>query len=88
MDMDEKLCKITARRMKCMFREYYKGMKAYRLMCLETKKIIKKNKDVGFMEGSGSIRNDLMMQPSRRNIGFIIVVVDESSKTPSFDDGG
>ena len=48
----------------------------------------KKNKDVGFMEGSGSIRNDLMMQPSRRNIGFIIVVVDESSKTPSFDDGG
>jgi len=58
MDLDKKLCKIDARRIKCMFPEYYKGMKVYRLMFLETKKIIK-SRDVGFMEGSGSIRNKI-----------------------------
>jgi hypothetical protein len=87
MDLDEILCKIDARRIKCMFCKYYKGMKAYRLMCLETKKIMK-SRDVGFMEGSGSIRNDLVMRPSGRNIGLIIVVLDKSSKAPLFDDGG
>ena len=44
-----------------MFLGYCEGTKVYRLMCLETKKIIKNN-DVMFIEGSGSIEKDLEMR--------------------------
>jgi hypothetical protein len=37
-----------------MFLGYYKGTKMYRLMCVETKKIIK-SRDVKFIEGSKEI---------------------------------
>ena len=78
--------KFNAKRTKCMFLGYCEGMEAYRLMCLETKKIIK-SRDVVFMEDSGSISNDLEMRPSGRNGGRTVVVVDESSKSPLFDGG-
>ena len=50
-------------------------MKAYRLMCFKTTKIIK-HRDVVFMKGSGSIRNYLEMCPSGRNEGPTLMVVD------------
>jgi hypothetical protein len=40
--------------MPCVFLRYYEGTKAYRLMCLETKRIIK-SRDVMFIEGSKEI---------------------------------
>jgi len=40
--------------MSCVFLGYYEGTKAYRLMCVKTKRIIK-SKDVVFMEGSKEI---------------------------------
>jgi hypothetical protein len=40
--------------MPCVFLRYYEGTKAYRLMCVKTKKIIK-SKDVVFIEGSKEI---------------------------------
>jgi len=84
---DEKRGKVDAQGIKCIFLGYYEGMKAYRLMCMETKKIIK-SRDVVFMENSGSIRNDLEMRPSGRYEGPSLVEVDESSKSPLFDGGG
>jgi hypothetical protein len=40
--------------MPCVFLGYYEGTKAYCLMCLKTKKIIK-SRDVMFIEGSKEI---------------------------------
>jgi hypothetical protein len=40
--------------MPCVFLRYYEGTKAYRLMCLEIKRIIK-SRDVIFIEGSKKI---------------------------------
>ena len=85
--MDEKRDKLDVKIIKFVFLGYCKGMKAYRLMYLERNKIIK-NKNVLFMEDSGSIRNDLEMCPSERNEGPMVVVVEESSKSPLFDGGG
>ena len=41
-----------------------------------------------FMENNGSIRDNLKMRPSGRNEGLIVVVVDESSRSPFFDGNG
>jgi hypothetical protein len=40
--------------MPCVFLRYYEGTKAYRLMCLETERIIN-SRDVMFIEGSKKI---------------------------------
>jgi len=40
--------------MPCVFLGYYEGTKAYRLICVETKRIIK-SRDVVFIEGSKEI---------------------------------
>ena len=84
MDANEK--RFNAKRTKCMFLGYCEGTEAYRLMCLETKKIIK-NKDVVFKEDSGSINNDLEMHPSGRDGGRTVVMMDKSSKSPLLDSG-
>ena len=84
--MDANAKRFNAKGTKCMFLGYCEGMEAYRLMCLETKKIIK-SRDVVFMEDSGSINNDLEMRPSGRDGGRTIVVMDESSKSPLLDGG-
>jgi len=52
--LDEKRTKLESKSMPCVFLGYYKGTKAYRLMCVETKRIIK-SKDVVFIEGSKEI---------------------------------
>ena len=83
MDANEK--KFSAKRTKCIFLGYCKGTEvAYRLMCLETKKIIK-NRDVVFMEDSGNINNDLDMRPNGRDGGRTIIVMDDTSKSPLLD---
>ena len=78
--------RFNVKRPNCMFLGICEGMEAYRLMYLETKKIIK-SKDVVFTEESGSISNDLEMRPSGRNGGQTVLVMDESSKSPLLDDG-
>ena len=45
----EKRSKLDAKGIKCLMLEYCEGMRAYRLMCLETKKIIK-SPNVTFFE--------------------------------------
>jgi len=51
---DEKRTKLESKSMPCVFLGYYEGTKTYRLMCLETKRIIK-SRDVMFIEGSKKI---------------------------------
>jgi hypothetical protein len=57
------------------------GTKAYRLMCVQSKKIIK-CRNVEFMEDS----NDLEMHPSGRNETPNVVIMDTSSESPCVDD--
>lgn len=83
MILDGRRGKLDERRIKCMF---FKYMKAYKLICLEAKKIIE-SRNVVFMKDSGSIRVDLMMRPSGGNKGPMVMVVDELSKLPLFDGG-
>jgi hypothetical protein len=59
--------------------------KAYRLMCLQSKKMIK-CRDVDLMEDSTSVGTDLEMRPSGRNETPNVMSVDTSSKTPYVDD--
>jgi hypothetical protein len=51
---DEKRTKLESKSMPCVFLGYYEGTKAYRLMCVKTKRIIK-SRDVVFIEGSKEI---------------------------------
>jgi hypothetical protein len=51
---DEKKTKFKFKSMLCVFLGYYEGTKAYRLMCVKTKRIIK-SRDVVFIEGSKEI---------------------------------
>ena len=61
---DEKRSKLDAKGIKCLMLGYCEGTRAYRLMCLETKKIIK-SPDVTFFEDM----EDLEKCPSGRNEG-------------------
>jgi hypothetical protein len=49
-----KRTKLASKSMPCVFLRYYESTKAYRLMCLETKRIIK-SRDVIFIEGPKEI---------------------------------
>lgn len=68
----ERMGKFDAEEIKFVFLGHYEDMKAYRMMCLATKKIIK-NKIVVFMKYSGSIWINLEMCPSRINEGPMVV---------------
>ena len=61
---DEERSKLDAKGIKCLMLGYCDGTRAYRLMCLETKKIIK-SPDVTFFEDM----EDLEKCPSGRNEG-------------------
>ncbi len=52
--LDQKRTKLGSKSMPCVFLGYYEGTNAYRLMCVETKRIVK-SKDVVFIEGSKDI---------------------------------
>jgi hypothetical protein len=51
---DEKRIKLKSKSMPCVFIGYYESTKAYCLMCVETKRIVK-SRDVIFIEGSKDI---------------------------------
>jgi hypothetical protein len=69
--------------MPCVFLGYYEGTKAYRLTCVETKKIIK-SRDVVFIEGSKEIGG--MLHPKKeKNIVVHEEVEGEESLTFSRD---
>ncbi len=82
---DEKRGKLDAKGTKCLFLGYCEGSKAYRLMCVQSKNIIK-CRDVEFMEDNTSVGNDLEMHPSGRNQTPNVVIVDTFSKSPCVDD--
>ena len=80
---DAKRGKLDAKGTKCLFLGYCEGTKAYRLMCIETRKIIR-SRDVVFDEDSTSVGHGLEMCPSGSRETPSLVLVDESSKpTPS-----
>ena len=64
---------------------YCEGTKAYRLLCLQTKRIIK-NKNAIFMEEGMSVGNALEMRPSGRNQGTTVVLIDKYFKSSLCDD--
>jgi hypothetical protein len=51
---DKKRSKLESKSMPCVFLGYCEGTKAYRLMCVETKRIIK-SQDVVFLEGTKKV---------------------------------
>ncbi len=59
---NEKRTKLESKSMPCVFLGYYEGTKAYRLMCVKTKRIIK-SRDVVFIEGSKEI--DGVLHPKK-----------------------
>ena len=63
-----KRTKLDAKGIKCLFLGYCEGTKAYRLMCVESKKIIK-CRDVTFLEDGGPDPRLLEMSPSGRSGG-------------------
>ena len=69
MMLDEKRNKLDAKGTKYWFVSYCKGTKAYSLMCLQTKKIIK-NRDVVFMNDNTSVKNDMEIYQSGKNEGL------------------
>ena len=66
--------------MKCLFLGYCEGSKAYRLICLESKKIIRCC-DVTFCE-HGDLQGELELGPSGSNGDFVV----DTPPTPSIDD--
>ncbi len=52
---DEKRTKLESKSMPCVFLGYYEATKAYHLICVKTKRIIK-SRDVVFIEGSKEIQ--------------------------------
>ena len=83
--VDAKRGKLDAKGTKCLFLGYCEGTKAYRLMCIETRKIIK-SRDVVFDEESTSVGDGLEMSPSGSSEAPLLVLVDESSKPTSSSD--
>jgi transposase InsO family protein len=69
LDLSPHRSKLDAKGTKCLFLGYWEGSKAYRLMCLETKKILK-SRDVTFMEDKKVDGEPLEMGPSGSNGGF------------------
>jgi len=66
LDSRPKRSKLNAKVTKHLFARYYEGLKAYRLMCLATKKVIK-NRDVTFIKEKSDICKTLEMCPSGSN---------------------
>ena len=82
---DEKRSKLDAKGTKCLFLGYCEGTKAYMLICLQTKIIIK-CRDVEFLEDSTSMGDDSEIRPSGINEEPNKVIVDESPKLEHNDE--
>ncbi len=78
---DEKRTKLESKSMPCVFLGYYEGTKAYRLMCVETKKIIK-SRNVVFIEGSKEIGGVLHPQKIENGVVHEIVTEEVEGEEP------
>jgi hypothetical protein len=63
--LDEKRSKLKSKSMPCVFLGYCEGTKAYCLMCVETKRIIK-SQDVVFLEGTEQVGVHHNRPPSKQ----------------------
>jgi hypothetical protein len=61
--LDEKINKLKSKSIPCVFLGYCEGTKAYHLMCVETKNIIK-SQDVVFLEGTKKVEGVHCRNPS------------------------
>ncbi len=69
---DEKRRKLESKSIPCVFLGYCEGIKAYRLMCLETKRIIK-SRDVVFLEGTKEVEGVRDKRPLSNQIEHLVV---------------
>ncbi len=77
---DEKRSKLESKSIPCVFLGYCEGTKAYRLMCLKTKRIIK-SRDVVFLEGTEEVEGVRDKRPLSNQIEHLVVdEVDELVK--------
>ncbi len=74
---DEKRSKLESKSIPCVFLGYCEGTKAYCLMCLQTKRIIK-SRDVVFLEGTEEVESVYDKRPLSNQIEHL--VVDELAK--------
>ena len=81
---DAQRTKLEAKAVRCLFLGYCEGTKAYRLMCLDTKKIIRCC-DVVFWE-HGESQDELEIHPSGSDGTKEVEIVDEPPTSPE-DDG-
>ncbi len=58
--------------MPCVFLGYYEGTKAYHLMCVETKRIIK-SRDVVFLEGTREVEGVDDNRPPSNQVKHVVV---------------
>ncbi len=69
---DEKRSKLESKSMPCVFLGYCEGTKAYHLMCVETKRIIK-SQDVVFLEGTKEVKGVHDDRPPSKEEEHVIV---------------
>jgi len=69
---DEKINKLESKSIPCVFLGYCEGTKAYHLMCLETKRIIK-SQDVVFLEGTKEVKGVRDKRPLSNQIEHLVV---------------
>lgn len=82
---DKQRGKLDAKGKEYLSLDYCDGTKAYRLMCLQTKNVIK-IRDVVFMKHDMSFGNILEIRPSGRNEGPTAAIMKKSSKSSLFND--
>jgi hypothetical protein len=69
---DEKRSKLKSKSMPCVFLGYCEGTKAYRLMCVETKRIIK-SRDVVFLEGTKKVKGVHHNRSPSKQVDHVVV---------------
>jgi len=70
---DEKRSKLDSKSMHCVFLGYCERTKTYRLMCVETKRIIKTSQDVVFLEGTKKVEGVHHNRPLPKQVEHVVV---------------
>jgi len=68
---DEKRSKLESKSMPCVFLGYCEGTKTYRLMCVETKMIIK-SQNVVFLEGTKKVEGVHHNRPCPKQVKHVV----------------
>jgi hypothetical protein len=69
---DEKRSKLESKFMPCVFLGYCEGTKAYCLMCIKTKRIIK-SRDVVFLKGTKKVKGVHHNRPPSKQVEHVVV---------------